>query len=123
VSKQLTSFIVGLTVVGTVTIVLFQTCLRYVYSYDIKDDNVRIVLFRLVPLMTIRISNIREIKESPPMELWKPTFALKFGNRLWGECVVICKKRGFIRRIVITPDNAREFVEDVKQAREQEHQQ
>ncbi len=113
-ATRLTSFIIGFAIVGTATIALLQTCLRYVYNYDIKGDCVRVVLFRLVPLMTIRISDIREIKESPPIELWKPTPALKFGNRLWGACVLIHKKRGLIRRVVITPDNAYEFVEQVK---------
>lgn len=115
-NRQLPSFILGFAVVGAITIVLLQVCLRYVYSYDIRDGDIRIVLFRFVPLMKIRISNVQEIKERPPMELWKPTVALKFGNRLWGACVLICKKRGFIRRIVITPDNAHEFVERVRQA-------
>lgn len=63
--------------------------------------------------MTIRASEIREVREAPPTELWKPTLALKFGNRLWGGCVVISKRRGLMRRIVLTPDNPHEFAECV----------
>ena len=121
VSKQLTSFVIGSAIFGAATIALLQTCLRYVYNYDVRGDHVRVVLFRRIPLMVIRISNIREIKEAPPIELWKPTCALKFGNRLWGACVLICKKRGLIRRIVITPDNPHAFVEQVNRI-EQEQQ-
>jgi type IV secretory pathway VirB6-like protein len=113
--KQLISFVTGLVIVGIATIVLLQLFLRYIYDYEIKGDQVRVLLFRVVPVMTIAISNIREIKECPPIELWKPTFVLKFGNRLWGDCVLIRKNRGLLRSVVITPDNAHEFVEHVKE--------
>jgi hypothetical protein len=94
--------------------------MRYVYNYDVKGDRVRVVLFRLIPWMTIRIADIREVEECYPLELWKLTPVLKFGNRLWGDCVLIRKKRGLIRSIVITPDNAHEFVEQVREIERQQ---
>jgi hypothetical protein len=93
---------------------LFQVCFRYVYGYDITRDQVRIMLFESVPLMRIRIADILEISERSHTELWKLTLALKFGNRLWGKCVLIRKKNGLIRSIVITPDDAHAFVERVR---------
>jgi len=68
--------------------------------------------------MTIAISNIREIRECPPIELWKPTLVLKFGNRLWGDCVVIQKKSGLFRSVIITPDNPEEFIKSVQEAKQ-----
>jgi len=111
-------FIIGLVVI----IALLQRFLRYVYDYEVKCDRVRVLLFRLFPVMIIRISNIGEIRECSPTELWKPTFALKFGNRLWARCVLIRKRRGLIRSIVITPSNPNGFVENIKEIqREQAH--
>ncbi|MBF6570177.1 MAG: hypothetical protein IVW54_15005 [Candidatus Binataceae bacterium] len=94
---------------------LAQLFLRDVYDYDIEDAKVRVLLFRLVPVMTIRISNIRDISECSPTELWKPTFALKFGNRVWARCVLIRKRRGLIRSVVITLGNPHEFAEQIKE--------
>ena len=109
------SFAIAFVIFVAVMMAFGQLFLRYVYDYDIGDAKVRVLLFRLVPVMTIRISNIRDITECSPMELWKPTFALKFGNRVWARCVLIRKKRGLIRSIVITPGNPREFVERIKE--------
>jgi len=98
-----------------VVLLFLHLCMRYGYNYDVEGDRVRVVLFRFIPVMTIKIANIREIEKRSAAELWKPTPSLKFGNRLWGDTVLIQKKRGFIRSIVITSDNANEFVEHVKE--------
>ena len=106
-------------VFGIVTIpvllLFLHLFMRYVYNYDVEGDRVRVVLLRFIPVMTIKIANIGEIEERSPVELWKLTPVLKFGNRLWGDCVLIQKKRGLVRSVVITPDNAHEFVERVKE--------
>ena len=68
VSKQLTSFVIGSAIFGAATIALLQTCLRYVYNYDVRGDHVRVVLFRRIPLMVIRISNIRDKETLPPIK-------------------------------------------------------
>jgi hypothetical protein len=118
--KQWTSFVIVFIPFAIAMFVLSQMFLRYVYNYDVKGDRVRVVLFRLIPCMTIRITDIREIEERSPLELWKLTPVLKFGNRLWGDCVLIQKKRGLIRSIVITPDNAHEFVERIREIERQQ---
>jgi hypothetical protein len=107
-------FVFGIVTVP-VLVLFLHLFTRYVYNYDVKGDRVRVVLFRLIPIMTIKIGNIKKIEECSPAELWKLTPVLKFGNRLWGGCVLIQKKRGLVRALVITPDDAHEFVEHVKQ--------
>ena len=110
--------LVAITIAALVAGALAQLFLRYVYGYDIKGGHIRFLLFRSVPLFGIRISEIREIRECSGGGLWKPSLALRFGNRLWGDCVVIQKKSGLFRSVIITPDNPEEFIKSVQEAKQ-----
>jgi len=107
-------------IAGLLATALAQLFLRYVYGYDIRDGRVRFLLFRSVPLFGIPISEIWEVRECSGRDLWKPGFALRFGNRLWGNCVMIQKKSGLFRSVIITPDNAQEFIERIQEAKRRE---
>jgi hypothetical protein len=88
--------------------------LRYIYNYKIEGDRIAVKLFSTMTVMRIRIDDILEIRQCSSRELLMPSFALRLGNRLWGEAVVIRKRRGLFRAIIMTPDNAAGFVEEVR---------
>jgi len=93
-----------------------------VYNYRITDVGISIVFFGTIPVMRIYFTDIIQIKKLSYIELLpfnKKTnhgalSALKFGNRLWGETVLIRKYKGlFFKTIVITPDHADNFISEV----------
>jgi hypothetical protein len=111
---QNTGFVIGAVVVVALTVMFAHISHRYVYGYDIKNYRIRLLLFNLVPLLEIPIADIQEVRVCSAKDLWRPSFAFRCGNRMWGECVLIQKKSGFVRTIIITPDNSAEFIERVK---------
>jgi hypothetical protein len=120
-AMKIAIFIVIAVVVGSVgTALLIQFVLRYIYTYDIYDERVRVLLFSVVPIFWVPISEIREAKYFYAHFFLRPFWALRFGNRLWGEGVILRKRRGLIRSIIITPEDARSFIEEIGriQARE-----
>jgi hypothetical protein len=103
---------IGLTVISAG---LAQYGLRLLYNYRISDDCVQVVLFNLVPLRRVPFSNIAEIKKVTRGEVsWNPFSVELWGNRLFGQVVLIRKKRGLVRAMLITPDNADSFVQDTE---------
>ena len=88
--------------------------LRYIYDYEIEGDRIAVKLFSAIPVMRIRINDILEIRGCSFRELLMPSFALRLGNRVWGKGVVIRKKRGLFRTVIMTPDNPAGFIEEIR---------
>ena len=88
--------------------------MRYLYNYKIEGDGIAVKLFSAITVMRMRISDILEIRQCSFKELLMPSFAFRLGNRLWGETVMIRKRRGLFRTIIMTPDNAAGFIEEVR---------
>lgn len=83
--------------------------------YDLSDDRFRVFLFRLVPVFSVKISeisNVRKISFSETFGLG--FFTLRLGSKMFGEMVLIEKRKGFFRSALITPDNAESFVAEIK---------
>lgn len=96
---------------------MFQVISRYIYNYKISKNSIKIVLFGKIPLFRIPFSNIMEIRKISFKEALSNDeyfLALRFGNRMWGECVLIRKKKGLFKVILITPDKADEFISKVR---------
>jgi hypothetical protein len=85
---------------------LFQFAGRYVYNYRITNFGIEIVMFSRFPLKRIAFSNISEIKISSSLKEMLPFKAVAFGNRIWGQPVLVHQKKGIFRTIFITPDNS-----------------
>ena len=66
--------------------------------------------------MRVRFRDVTEIRKITYKEaiLRLSPLTLHFGNRLWGDIVLIKKSKGLNRSLVITPDNAERFIDDVK---------
>lgn len=89
-------------------------CLRFLYDYRVREDSIEVLLFRLIPIYRIRIQNIESIDVIGWRELGVGVFTLRLGNRLVLHDMVLIRKRGFIRSIVITPSNPYDFVAQVR---------
>jgi hypothetical protein len=103
---------------------IFQAFARYFYNYKISKDSIRIVLLEKITLFRISFSNIIEIKKISFKEALSNDeyfWALKFGNRIWGEGVLIRRKKGFLKMILITPDRADEFISKVERETQLTH--
>jgi hypothetical protein len=74
-----------------------------------------LIIFWFIPIYKISYSKIEKIKKCSFKELG-PTklFLLRLGNRFWGDFVLI-QKKGFIKSVVITPDNADKFLKKIQQ--------
>ena len=93
--------------------------LRFIYDYRVGNQAVGVVLFRVVPVYRLPFEQIEQIGKTS----WKQlgiggVGALRFDNRFTGQRVLIQKRTGLIRRVVITPDQPDEFISQVEGARE-----
>lgn len=96
---------------------VFQYVAHYIYDYKTQGRSVCILLFKKIPLSQIAFENIAEIRKISYKEavFGKETLmALRLGNRIWGDIILIRKKKGIIKTILITPDNATQFLQQVK---------
>jgi hypothetical protein len=87
--------------------------LRFIYDYRVKNHSIEIVLLRAVPIYRIPVDKIESIQETPWSSLGVGGTTLRFGNRIFGPCVLVRRRNGLFRRIVITPADADKFVEEV----------
>lgn len=73
--------------------------------------------------MRMNFEDIVEIKIVPLSEIWpwvsiKMFFALRYGNRFWGKSVLVLRKGGVFRAVIISPDDADNFVKKAKEIME-----
>jgi hypothetical protein len=101
-------------------LVIGQFVLRYLYSYEVRASEIRILLFSLIPIVRIPMSNVAEVTSPAPRPYWlSPWYALRLGNRIFGEAVLIRKRRGLIKSIIIAPDDPARFIEQCKGAKQE----
>ena len=100
--------------VGLVLLILLigQFGLRLIYSYDIRDGAIRVVLFSVFPVVRFPILNVVSVTRASRKGLWlNPWYALRLGNRIFGDAVLIRRRQGLIKLIVITPDDPDRFID------------
>ena len=95
-----------------------QYGLRYIVHYRLEDAEIKIVSFGF-RLARIRYNNIAIIKKITTKEAYTEYLpylgAWRSINRVWGSFIFIQQKGGFINKnVLITPDNADEFIAEVK---------
>jgi hypothetical protein len=95
----------------------FQILGRYVFRYRITKDSLQFVVFGKIPYMSIKLANIAEIREVSFKEAtFQKPLVWRCGNRLWGKIVLIRRKKGIIKTILITPDNPDEFISEIRES-------
>ena len=110
-------FVVSLIIVLVIPPFLAQRFGRYILRYILRNAGIKIVLCG-IPLCQIRYDNIELIKAITSREdynLGTKYLTWALGNRIWGPIVFIRQRKAHIfKNIGITPDNAGEFVAEVK---------
>jgi hypothetical protein len=85
-------------------------------SYAIQNNKLYLMYFKKIPIGWVSLNNIKEIKRyyfgMPGDE--KVYFPLRWENKLLGDQVLIVKKHGLFKNILLTPDNSDQFIEDIK---------
>jgi hypothetical protein len=86
--------------------------------YRIKNNRVEFLHWWVFPVHRVRFDNIRDLRVIPRNECWfGPWGAFRYGNKLFPKkIVVIEKKKGVFKTILLTPDNPEEFVNEIKKS-------
>lgn len=112
---ELTIFILG----GIIwAIIGFHFIGRHYYNYKLANDALYIKPLGLFKLIKIRYSDIEEVKIIPMSKaiLYFFLIHIRFGYKLWGEgAIMIKRKTGFSRLIIITPEYPKVFIEEIQQ--------
>jgi hypothetical protein len=75
-------------------------------------------VFGIVPVGSIPYRDIETMQEVKFTDTLKPNLlTLRFGNRIFGNIVLIKKSRGILKTILITPDDPANFIEEVGKRR------
>ena len=92
-----------------------------VTNYKITEDAVVISLGRVIRVARISLADLTDIRVVRSWSDWKELilhpFYLQMGNRAFGRRggVLLCRSRGLFRRILISPDEPDEFVQQARQ--------
>jgi hypothetical protein len=84
--------------------------LRFIYEYRIRDNGIEFVIFGTISVYRVSVNNIESAEKISRRQLGIGGFTLRLGNRFMSTCVLIRKRRGPIRKIVITPADPDKFV-------------
>jgi hypothetical protein len=85
---------------------------RFVISYELTDNYLGFLFFRHMHGSRIPISDIDEVRLFNWKDLFNYTMIVnQHGNRIIGNAVLVKRRRGFIKWMVITPDWPKEFVQ------------
>jgi hypothetical protein len=96
----------------------FQSVGRYIISYKLAKASILVTVFGIVPVGSIPYRDIETMQEVKFTDTLKPNLlTLRFGNRIFGNIVLIKKSRGILKTILITPDDPANFIEEVGKRR------
>lgn len=101
-----------------VLIIVIMYCIeRFFYSYRIDDKSIKVRIFGIIPVYTLQLEAVEDIKRVSLTDLWHIDifFSLTLMNMYTHNFVLIQKKTGLFRKVLITPDNADDFIEIVRQ--------
>ena len=93
---------------------LAQYAWRWVIRYRITKSHFEILAFGF-PIFNTAVTDILEVRKVPFRELlpWNNRESVnwcRFGNRLFGEGILVVRRKGLLKRFIITPDNPDTFL-------------
>lgn len=103
-------------VVAALVVIGAIAALPWLYDCRVQGQSIDIVLFRKLPIYRLRLTNVASVAKVSRKELaikGAQGGTLGLGNRPFGDYVLVTKRKGPFRRIVLTPVDADEFVEEV----------
>ena len=97
-------------------LVFFQWFGRYIWNYRVTEKSIQIVLFGTIPIINIDYDAMAYLCELTTKEVFtKGAFVYRWGNKLFTRHNEKKKKnKGLIKTIIITPDDAQAFVQEVR---------
>jgi hypothetical protein len=116
-SHQSTALVIFLALlpVGAILVGCVQLFSHYLYDVRLGMDAVEFVLFKRFVTCTIPYG---EITTFDKISLWQTAgWNLNLANRPLGPFVLLHRTRGFFRRVVVTPRNADEFCNALRNGR------
>lgn len=101
-------------VVAAIVVIGAITALPWLYDCRLAGPRIEVVLFRLWPVYRLPISNVESVAKVSRREVSLDRGgALRLGNRPFGPCVLVIKRKGLFRRLVLTPADADAFIDAV----------
>lgn len=96
---------------------IFSRVMKRVIVYKIDQSEI-LVHFLKSKSLEVRFADISEIRIANWIDLIRFSFKLDrsghFSNALLGKSILIVKKQGWPREIMITPSDPEQFIEEVK---------
>ncbi|MGA2256897.1 MAG: hypothetical protein ABSG53_19775 [Thermoguttaceae bacterium] len=118
-SETLTLLLVTV-IIAVIVFFLYDRFGRYLLQYRLEATGIRVTFLGPFGGSRIPFANIAEVREVPGIG-WnllpsaRPVVACRWGNRIFGRGVLIRLRTGFIKSILITPDNPDYFIEFVRE--------
>lgn len=101
-------------VVAALVVIVAIAALPWLYDCRVQGQNIEIVLFRILPIYRLRLTNVASVAKLSRKELAIKGSTLGLGNRPFGEFVLVTKRKGPFRRLVLTPADADAFINEVR---------
>ena len=113
--------IFGLILFG-LSIVAVISAMPLWYDYDIDERGIRVFVLRRFAVWRIPFDTIINVRLFSWRETWLWAAALRLGNRIRRENVLVERRSGLIRRIVLSPRDPAGFVGEVSKRLERSAQ-
>ncbi len=109
-----TAITLAAAVVAALVVIVAVAALPWLYDCRVQGKSIEIVLFRMLPIYRLRLANVASVAKLSRKELAIKGATLGLGNRPFGEFVLVTKRKGPFRRLVLTPADADAFVNEVR---------
>jgi hypothetical protein len=97
-----------------IAVLATQLLLRYVFRYEVTEKAIKGLLFGIIPVFTLPVEDLVDVRRCSPLEVIRTPLAWRWGNRMWGAAVLVTRRRGLIRKTLLSPDAPDVFVDDVR---------
>jgi len=97
-------------------LVTFLALTGGLYAYRIGNKSIEVVLFKFWTALDIPFDDIESIRKVRRSELKPDLQTMRIGNSLSSQKVLIKRHSGRIKKIVLTPPDAEDFLKQVYQA-------
>jgi len=97
----------------SVVLLVFHLWGEYVYSYRVSSNGVEFLLFRAIPVARLRFDNIVAASVVGRADLVHAPIHLNAINRFTRHFVLLRRRRGLFRAILISPQEPDKFADNV----------
>jgi len=103
---------VALILLFTSFIVTGHILLPRVLRYRLTEDGVEMVLCGFFPMFYLPYEDIEDAHKASATEV---IFSTKVINRVWGQFVILSRKTGLRRAILVSPDDVESFLRELRE--------